>query len=176
MTLANQLSSIVLVLFLKTGFGAMSRYPMGSYFFQIARLILIVTASLAFVTQQAVTMAEEYSTHNDPMTEVGVNNLRSTVHQLSNEAFSLAKQAAQGTDDAQERERKARDIDRQLDNLLPQIQASPANEQAILIQVWNDARLDTSYILSGGTMPTSTRLSNYLEDVRQGVEHNDQFK
>lgn len=91
-------------------------------------------------------------------------------------SFQLGLQIWQGTDDAQERERKARDIDRQLDNLLPQIQASPANEQAILIKVWNDARLDTSYILSGGTMPTSTRLSNYLEDVRQGVEHNDQFK
>lgn len=95
------------------------------------------------------------------------NDLRLMVHRASNKAFSLAQQFAAGAADLSRIQAKARELNRQLDELWPLIQQSTANEQVDLSQAWSDARLDLGYILSGGQLSTSTRLYYYLQGLKQ---------
>ena len=90
-----------------------------------------------------------------------------TVYAVSHEAFTLAREAAVGEGDAAARERQARVLNSRLDELWPLVQAAPDNERPGLNQAWTDARLDLGYILSGGELPTSTRLHYALADLRR---------
>jgi len=88
------------------------------------------------------------------------------VYQLSNEAFTLAQEAASGGGDKEAREAKARELNARLDELWPQIQAGPATYDPGLNSAWSDARLDLGYVLSNGELSTSTRLFYYLESIK----------
>ena len=93
--------------------------------------------------------------------------LRKAVIGLSNEAFELAKQAVEGTGDKEQRAKQAQDINRRLEELLPEVQAAPATDQPTLNSAWSDGRLDVGYVMSGGQLSTSTRLYYFIEDLKR---------
>jgi hypothetical protein len=88
------------------------------------------------------------------------------VYQLSAAAFELAQEAAASQAKQNERARRAREINDFLNELVPYIQNAPLEEQEGLRTAWTDARLDVGYVLSGGELPTSTRLFHYLEGIK----------
>jgi hypothetical protein len=90
--------------------------------------------------------------------------LQRAVENASRDAYALARTAATGEVDWDSLEEPAKRIDARLDELVPMIQAAPVDEQPALTQAWNDARLDVSYVLSGGTQPTSLRLAAFLRN------------
>ena len=91
------------------------------------------------------------------------SDLNQTVYGLSNEAFELARAAAESGDYAAG-EARAQELNDQLTGLWPRVEDAPAEEQAELSRVWSDARLDVGYVLSGGELPTSTRLHQVVQD------------
>ena len=99
-----------------------------------------------------------------------LRDLKKTLDQLNRDAFGLAQAAAADTGGKASRGRRARAMNNRLDELIPFVQSAPPEDQAGLIQAWNDARLDLGYVLSGGELPTSTRLFHYLQDVKQSEE------
>ena len=92
----------------------------------------------------------------------GTEDLERTIDQLSQEAFRLATATAANQADGQTRKGRAREIDRQLDELVSKIQAMPATEQPPLVDAWNDARLDIGFVLSDGKQPMSLRLQAHI--------------
>jgi hypothetical protein len=94
--------------------------------------------------------------------EAGTEDLGRRIDQLSQEAFRLAKATAANQSDGENRKGRAREIDRQLDELVSKIQALPAAEQPSLVEAWNDGRLDIGFVLSDGKQPMSLRLQAHL--------------
>lgn len=90
-------------------------------------------------------------------------DLNQTVNELSNEAFELARAAAESGDYAAG-EARARELNDQLTDVWPSVEGAPAEEHDELSRVWSDARLDVGYVLSGGELPTSTRLHQVVRD------------
>jgi len=85
------------------------------------------------------------------------------VYQISSRAFALAREVVDGAGDATQRTERARELDEQLTNLWPQTSDAAALDPG-LSQAWSDARLDLTYVLSGGEISgTSTRLFAYLQ-------------
>jgi hypothetical protein len=80
------------------------------------------------------------------------------VYRLSQEAFALAKEAADRghPEDLQE---KARAINARLDELLAVAQSAADPGVA---RAWSDARLDVAYVLSKGELSMSPRLAAHL--------------
>ena len=96
------------------------------------------------------------------------NNLVLKVNQTSSQAFLLAQNAFQNGHGSPELMAQAQQLNNQLDEFWPQIQASAVDLQPELSRVWSDARLDVGYVLSQGELSTSTRLYHYLQDHKRG--------
>jgi len=94
---------------------------------------------------------------------VGENDLAHTTYRLSNEVFALAQQAVDGSGDKTERELKARELNAWLDQQFPAIRQASVRDPG-LMKAWSDARLELSYILSGGELSTSSRLAQYIAE------------
>jgi hypothetical protein len=90
-------------------------------------------------------------------------DLKKAVHELSRAAYDLAKDAARNQGEQAKLETRAREMDSFLDELVPHIQAAPPDDQPELQAEWTDARQDITYVLSGGTLPTSIRMHHYLQ-------------
>lgn len=93
-----------------------------------------------------------------------IADLDTEVNRLSAEAFKLAKQAV--TRGGDEFKRKAEELDHRLEEVLPKIQRLPSDKQPGLMEDWNNARLDLTYILSGNNGPSSTRLFYFLQELK----------
>jgi len=91
------------------------------------------------------------------------SKLARELYQLSNEAFELAQHEVAMQGDRNDREQRAKAIDQRLDALWPKLQEATAFDPG-LTQAWSDARLDLLYVLSSGTLSTSTRLFQFLEE------------
>lgn len=91
--------------------------------------------------------------------ETEADALRQRVEDLSRDAFTLAREAAEL--DARRR-KLAEDLDRSLDELIEPIQSLAAEDRPAIVEAWNDARLDVAWVLAGGAGPTSLRLGGWL--------------
>jgi hypothetical protein len=80
------------------------------------------------------------------------------VYRLSQEAFTLAKEAAD-RGHPEELQEKAGAINVRLDELLPVAQS--ATDPGVA-RAWSDARLDVAYVLSRGELSVSPRLAAHL--------------
>lgn len=86
------------------------------------------------------------------------------VHRFSNEAFELARSFAQDDGSRDESKDRARQMQERLADVVALARTCSAERQADLNRVLADARLDLSYVLSDGTMPTSIRLARAIAD------------
>lgn len=96
----------------------------------------------------------------------GYSALQRVVTSLSYDAFRLAQSAATSPEETPVLKRRAREVNTQLDELDALIESAPAGEQAALRKAWSDARLDVGYVLSGGTLPKSSRMGFFLQGER----------
>ena len=96
------------------------------------------------------------------------NNLVLEVNQISSRAFLLAQTAFQRGHGLPDLMKQAQQLNDQLDEFWPQIQASAADLQPELSRAWSDARLDVGFVLSHGDLSTSTRLFHYIQDHKRG--------
>lgn len=110
---------------------------------------------------------ENNSSHSEDKdaNEPRESELIKTVHNLSRAAFQLAQDSASGEGDKSQNEAKAREMNKQLDELVPRIREAPPEDQANLQSEWTDARQDLNYVLSGGALPTSIRMFHYLRSL-----------
>lgn len=106
------------------------------------------------------------NSNNCQSREIPMSELNLTVQRLSNQAFQLAQEAAQQSGDPAELKAQAQALNSQLDQLLPQIQSAPADQQPELNHAWSDARLDVGYVLSNGELSPSTRLFYFLQNLK----------
>jgi hypothetical protein len=97
---------------------------------------------------------------------VELKDFKMAVAKASREAFELAQKAIESGHMIEFAD-QARAINQRLDELLPGVQAAPAEDQPTLNHNWSDARLDVGYVLSNGQLPSSTRLYYYLEDRKK---------
>jgi hypothetical protein len=86
-------------------------------------------------------------------------------YRLSNEAFTLAQEAATNQGEAGARDERARTLNAILENIWPDIQTASAYDPG-LTNAWSEARLDLGYVLSGGGPTTSIRLFQYLQGLK----------
>jgi hypothetical protein len=91
-------------------------------------------------------------------------DLLGRVEGLSREAYALARAKADGGAEQGDLRNQAEAIDRELDELVPTIQAATGDEVEAIRTVWTDARSDVMWVLSDGDLPTSLRLGAYLRD------------
>ena len=97
------------------------------------------------------------------MADLTDDDLTELVSRLSGDAFSLAQATATRGGTAVD-EVHARELNDRLDELWPRIEAASTAVQPILSLAWTDARLDLGYVLSGGALPTSTRMHAFLAE------------
>jgi hypothetical protein len=96
------------------------------------------------------------------------NDLPRATYRLSNEVFALAQQAVDGTGEKAQREVKAREMNAWLDEHFAAIREASVRDPG-LMKAWSDARLELGYILSGGELATSARLSQYIASRKQAT-------
>ncbi|HEX9988458.1 MAG TPA: hypothetical protein VGE45_08280 [Chloroflexia bacterium] len=89
--------------------------------------------------------------------------LQRIVTAVSYDAFRLAQTAATSAGSSSALKRRAREVNTQLNELDALIEDAPTGEQAALRKAWSDARLDVGYVLSGGTLPKSSRMGLFLQ-------------
>jgi len=89
-------------------------------------------------------------------------------NRFSNEVFALAKEFLADGSDQEAMKERAREFQARLPALSARISGAPEAERAGLNRVLADARLDLSYILADGKVPSSTRLHFYLEEQGRG--------
>src|SRR5688500_16560110 len=94
------------------------------------------------------------------------DDLSLTIHRVSSEAFTLAKQMVDGVEDRAALQQQAGGINARLKELWPVVDAAPTAVRADLTNAWSNARADVDYVLSGGTLPTSTRLHHYMREAK----------
>jgi hypothetical protein len=87
-------------------------------------------------------------------------------HRFSNEAFGLAKEFVAADDGAEAIKERAREYQARLPTLTARLPQVPEAKRAAIAKTLSDARLDLSYILADGNVPSSTRLHFYLEDQK----------
>ena len=89
-------------------------------------------------------------------------------NRFSNEVFALAKEFLADGSDQEAMKDRARDLQTRLQELGARISSAPEAERAGLNRVLADARLDLSYVLADGKVPSSTRLHFYIQEQGRG--------
>src|SRR5690348_13150009 len=95
------------------------------------------------------------------------DEVRSAVQRLSAQSFELAKAVAATGGSTESQRESARQLDGELANLWPAVDALPPDPKSEASAAWTDARLDLDYILSAGQLPTSTRMFHYLQELKK---------